>query len=54
VVQDVTRRGFFDKLHQGFDVISKLYTCHHDSTLLMLLRISLRYDERGRDQRVSE
>jgi hypothetical protein len=35
LVKNRTRRGFFDKLDQGFDGISKLDTCHHDCILLL-------------------
>ena len=29
VIHDLTRSGFLDKLHQGFDLVSKLYTSWH-------------------------
>src|SRR5439155_24987633 len=47
MVKNRTRRGFFDKLYQGFDGISKLDTCHHDCILPFFPRIHRRYRMRS-------
>src|SRR5262245_22512177 len=49
LVKDLARRGFLDKLYQGFDRISKLHTCKHCPTLPLVPGSNPRLDYQALD-----